>query len=387
LVFGESKHRNVDRIDGAANSQLRSNRSLVSPYGSFALTLLIISLAAVLAGILGFAAHRASLCSVRAVEELLTSRRAFMLASFVKTSLWVIGVTLLVSWALPGEALQASGWKLSILTVAGGVLFGVGATINDGCAISTLTRLGGGEIGMVATLAGFLAGAGAYGVVAVAGLAATPVQIPALLSAEGSWRVPVTIALTAWMIWEVVHLTRTGIPGGWRQRLLVPHYRLSTAAALMGLSNAVLYTLVGVWPYTSLFGQTARYATTGAPPPEAILWLLFATMIGGIGLSAWQGGRFRWQGRPQWRWASNLAGGALMGFGASMIPGGNDVLIMHGMPSLSAHAVPAFLAMLFGITVSLLSMRVLRREIPKIDCGGDICRTAPSWQSFKNNRM
>ena len=65
-----------------------------------------------------------------------------------------------------------------------------------------------------------------------------------------------------------------------------------------------------------------------------------------------------------------------MGFGASMIPGGNDVLIMHGMPSLSAHAVPAFLAMLFGITVSLLSMRVLRREIPKIDCGGDICRRA-----------
>ena len=298
-----------------------------------------------------------------------------MLASFVKTSLWVIGVTLLVSWALPGDLVPVRGWKFSLLTIGGGILFGVGATINGGCAFSTLTRLGGGDMGMTATLAGFLVGAGAYGVVAVAGLMATPVEIPAILSGQGSWRLPVTVALTMWMVWELVHLARSGGPGGWRQRLLAPRYRLSTAAALMGLSNAVLYTLVGVWPYTSLFGQTARYATTGAPPPETILWLMFATMIGGIGLSAWQGGRFSWQWRPHWKWAGYGTGGGLMGFGASMIPGGNDVLIMHGMPSLSPHAVPAFLAILFGVAVSLTVLRALRREIPRVDCGGDICRS------------
>ena len=119
---------------------------------------LILILAAVLAGIIGFAAHRASLCSVRAVEELLTSHSAFMLVSFFKTSLWVIGITLLVSWALPGEAVR----------IGGGVLFGIGATINGGCAFSTLPRLGGGDMGMVASLIGFLVGAGAYGVVASA---------------------------------------------------------------------------------------------------------------------------------------------------------------------------------------------------------------------------
>ncbi len=66
-----------------------------------------------------------------------------------------------------------------------------------------------------------------------------------------------------------------------------------------------------------------------------------------------------------------------MGLGAAMIPGGNDVLILHGIPFLSPHAVPAFLAMLVGIAVSLMGMRALGRDIPRIDCGGDICTTEP----------
>ena len=62
-----------------------------------------------------------------------------------------------------------------------------------------------------------------------------------------------------------------------------------------------------------------------------------------------------------------------MGCGAAMIPGGNDVLILHGIPSLSAHAVPAFLAMLVGIAASLVGMHAVGWDIPRIDCKGDIC--------------
>ncbi len=309
--------------------------------------------------------------------ELLTTRRAFMLASFVKTALWVVGVTLLVAWALPADFVQMSGWKLSILTIIGGALFGIGATVNGGCAFSTLTRLGSGNIGMVASLVGFLFGAGAYGVTTAAGLTPAMVETTAALSREGPWRLPVTLALALWMAWELMRLLRSAGLGDWRQRLLSPRYRLSTAAVLMGLSNAVLYALIGAWPYTRLFGQAARHAATGTPPPLAILWLLFVALIGGVGLSAWQGRRFRWQWRPQRGWAGYGAGGMLMGLGAAMIPGGNDVLILHAIPSLSPHAVPAFLAMLVGIAVSLMGMRALGRDIPRIDCGGDICTTEP----------
>ena len=341
------------------------------------LNVLVLSLAAVLAGVIGFAAHRASLCSVGAVEELLTTHRAFMLTSFVKTTLWVVGVTLLVAWALPADFVQMSGSKLSILTIGGGALFGVGATVNGGCAFSTLTRLGGGNAGMVVSLAGFLVGVGAFGVTTVAGLTAATVETTAALSREGPWRLPVAVALALWMAWELMQLSRSAGPGDWRQRLLAPRYRLSTAAVLMGISSAMLYALIGVWPYTRLFGQAALHVATGTPPPPVILWVLFVVLIGGIGLSAWQGRRFRWQWRPQLRWASYGTGGVLMGLGAAMIPGGNDVLILHGIPSLSPHAVPAFLAMLVGIAVSLMGMRALGQDIPRIDCGGDICTTEP----------
>lgn len=36
----------------------------------------------------------------------------------------------------------------------------------------------------------------------------------------------------------------------------------------------------------------------------------------------------------------HLAAGKLMGTGAAMMPGGNDGLILLGLPSLSPHALP-----------------------------------------------
>ena len=321
--------------------------------------------------------HRASFCTVGAVKELLTTGRAFMLASFVKAAIWVVGVTLLVAYALPAGFVEVSGWKLSILTVAGGALFGVGAALNGGCAFSTLTRLGGGDVGMVVSLCGFLVGAGIYAFTTAAGLTVAAVESNAVLSTDAPWHLPVTVALALWMVWELMRLSRSAGPGNWHQRLLAPRYRLSTVALLMGVSNAALYTSIGVWPYTQLFGQAANHVATGTPPPSAILWLLFVALIAGIGLSAWQGRRFRWQWRPRWRWARYGTGGMLLGLGAALIPGGNDVLILHGIPSLSPHAVPAFLAMLVGIAAALMSMRALGQDIPRIDCGGDICTSEP----------
>ncbi len=63
-----------------------------------------------------------------------------------------------------------------------------------------------------------------------------------------------------------------------------------------------------------------------------------------------------------------------MGFGAALVPGGNDVLILHAIPILSPHALPAYLAMLAGICVTLVAMRRIGMELERIDCSGDICR-------------
>ena len=280
---------------------------------------------------------------------------------------------MLIAWTLPTYIVPMDGWSLSILTISGGVLFGVGATVNGGCAFSTLTRLGAGNVGMIASLLGFLGGAATFGAIAANGLTSSLGEGTAYLSRDGTWRVLATVALILWMIWELVRLVRTARPGGWQQRFLASSYRLSSAAVLMGISSAVLYAMIGVWPYTRLLGEVAENVATGSRPPPAVLWILFLALIAGIGLSAWHSRRFRWQWRPRRDWTGFVVGGFLMGCGAAMIPGGNDVLILHGIPSLSAHAVPAFLAMLVGIAASLVGMHAVGWDIPRIDCKGDIC--------------
>jgi hypothetical protein len=48
-----------------------------------------------------------------------------------------------------------------------------------------------------------------------------------------------------------------------------------------------------------------------------------------------------------------------MGAGAVMIPGGNDTLMLKSLPGLSPHAVPAFFALLLGVSVTLLFMQLI----------------------------
>ncbi|MGI9412681.1 MAG: hypothetical protein ACR2PM_03375, partial [Hyphomicrobiales bacterium] len=54
----------------------------------------VFTVSLLLAATLGFAAHRAGICTVKAVAEIVTTRRVHMLASFGKTILWVMLVTM-----------------------------------------------------------------------------------------------------------------------------------------------------------------------------------------------------------------------------------------------------------------------------------------------------
>jgi hypothetical protein len=62
-----------------------------------------------------------------------------------------------------------------------------------------------------------------------------------------------------------------------------------------------------------------------------------------------------------------------MGIGAVLIPGGNDMLVLHGIPSLSPNALPAYIAMLAGIAAVLITMRFMINMEIKVQCGGDVC--------------
>ena len=338
--------------------------------------LAFLPLSLALAMLIGFSMERANICTVKAVEEVLTTKRAYLFASFAKTVLWIMVLTVPLLWLMPGARAQPVAWSLSIYSFAGGVIFGLGAFANGGCAFSTLSKLASGRIAMLVTLLAFWAGAVAQTLLMARDWLPTPLPATAHLSAETHWVTVLFAFLVIWAVWELVRLGRTQPSGTtFGQNILADRYRLSTAAVLIGLSNAVLFTLSGSWLYTTVLIDGGRYFANANITIDPARWGLVAALVVGAVMSTVQGRRFRLDWRPDPAWIGNLVGGFLMGLGAAMIPGGNAVLILASLPNLAVHAVPAFLGIVIGIVLPLIVLRWTGGTVERVDCGGDICRT------------
>ncbi len=338
-----------------------------------------------LAGLVGFFADRTSICTVKAVEEMFTTRRAFMLLSFAKIVLWVTGVTIWLAWwigvARPAPLNIGIAWS----GVFGGVLFGIGAVCNGGCALSTLTRLGNGNLGMLVTLSGFVVGVTIFEVISFSADGIGIVRAAPLFELNFVTATVLGLALTFWMTWELVRLWRTAPSGRWSTLLLSPRFRLSTAAAVIGVSNGILYAYLGTWSYThtlrSSVSQLLVPADVGAGQVSAaMLWWLFLALVVGVIVSSVLSRRFVLDWRALSGWQGFLYGGILMGLGAALVPGGNDVLLLNAIPALSPHALPAYLAMLAGIAIALLVVKWRGGEWEVVNCSGDQC------QKFKGSQ-
>ena len=116
-------------------------------------------------------------------------------------------------------------------------------------------------------------------------------------------------------------------------------------------------------------------ATANVP---AILWWLFLALIAGVLISSLLNQRFALAWRPQSVWHGYFWGGSMMGAGAALIPGGNDVILLNAIPGMSPHAVPAYAAMLVGVLIGLLFVKWRGGAWDVIDCSGDLCRTHQS---------
>lgn len=320
--------------------------------------------------ILGFAAHRAGLCTVKAVAEVLTTRRAHFLWSFAKSALWVMALAALAG-AFSLDA-QFRHWPLSIASVVGGLLFGLGAGLNGGCTFSTLSRLMDGNLNILATVGGWPIGL-ALGLQFWRFQTSVPVATPA--GPGFGMDSPVFWLLAVWALWEAARLIRRMSRSGSFARVVgAPVYTLSAAAALLGLANGVLLETSGPWSFTGTLLCAMDAGTLANCADPLLPWLIFAAALAGMAFSAWQRGSFvlrQPRGRSVLR---HGAAGVMMGFGAALIPGGNEGLILFGIPALSPHALPAYGGILVGILAALLGMRATGRVLPPILCQGDICR-------------
>lgn len=328
-----------------------------------------------LAFAVGFAAHRASLCNVRAVVEIVGSGHAWMLAGIAKASLWaalVYGTAVALS---PGEAVSLQVREPFLVAIAGGFVFGMGAAVNGGCSLSTLQRLAEGELRAVLTLAGIVLGVAGWSSIdahlALTSFTAIPVAWERAGDHAAAILVPLWLlaAAEAWRLWR----TRPAV--AWWMLPAHEAYRLSTAAIVLGTSAGILNVLIGSWTYMFQLRTSMEAAMHGGGTQPRLFVGLLAALVAGMLASALQRGSFALRRGSARDNAAALAGGFVMGIGADMMPGGNDTLVLTGLPTLSVQALGAYAAMLAGIAAALLAMRAAGARLPTVNCGGDLCRS------------
>ena len=308
---------------------------------------------------IGFAAHRASLCTVRAVMQWLEKRKASVIVSFLKAAAWaslLAGVFVLFGLSIKGVPQTNGVWWLGIL---GGFVFGIGAAVNGGCSLSTLQQLADGDSGMLLAIAGFVFGAA--GVTAIEHLWLAPVVQARSLWWQGftpPQQVLLVGLLTAWAAGElaVMWLGRDRSKSVW-QRLGAGRYRLSFSALILGVASGLLFLLEGAWTYTNYLRGQTMFLLFGVATPGWNRGLLAMALFLGMVASSLQRRSFRWCWPTAHDSLKRGIGGALMGAGGGLVPGGNDTLLLVLIPTLSPQAIATYVALLIGIGGVVLFMR------------------------------
>jgi toxin CptA len=127
------------------------------------------------------------------------------------------------------------------------------------------------------------------------------------------------------------------------------------AAAGAGLVAAFIYAWHPAWSYGVVI-ETLAHAHTGMMTGLASALMLFA----GATLGALLQHRWRLAPLEPLRAARCLAGGFVMGWGAHLVPGGNDMLLLWAIPGLALYGLLAYLVMLVTVAALLCLPQLLR---------------------------
>lgn len=292
-------------------------------------------LAAALVSLMGFAVQRGATCTVAAVDEMLTHRRAHRVQALASAAIWaggILGLALLVG-ALPAPLVAHAAGPGALV---GGILLGLGAWINRACVFGAVARFGSGEWAYMMTPVGFYAGCLAFPGL---GVMAGPPLAP---SANGqALATLLLLALMGWLVLGLRHHRRAGLR--LRDSLWSPH----GATTLIGVLLGVLTLFAGAWTYMDALMALARDPESMGVAAWGLLFL--ALLAGAIAGGAARGYSFANPPRPG-RLLRCFVGGFVMAIGSLMVPGSNDGLILIGLVMLWPHALVAVPAM--GLTVA-----------------------------------
>ena len=299
---------------------------------------------------MGFAIQRGATCTVAAVDEVLSNRRAHRLMAMLEASLWVAGGLAIAQLGHLARSMPA-GYAVGAWTVVGGVLLGLGAWVNGACVFGAVARLGSGQWAYAATPLGFYVGCLSVPSLFAPKPAGKLVD-PSPLFQESELLALMFVVFVLWRLWPgVLALRGPDKFHGLRQTVWAPH----AATVVIGVSFVITLLLSGQWAYTDVLASLAL-SMGGRPVTEVVsvlpVLLLFALYVGALigGITA---GRWRSEGVSAVQLLKCFAGGAVMGWGSLLIPGSNDGLILIGIPLLRPYAWLALVSMFAAIAVAM----------------------------------
>lgn len=314
---------------------------------------LLAGLVAGLAFAIGYAIRRGSICAVVAARMLVVDRRSTRMRAFGLAAAAAGAIILPLHWLAPDAVGLSVLYPVTWTVLAGGIAFGLGARMNDACALGTLAHLTGGDLDYSFTVLGMVAGA-----TLIAGVAGIPTPDPNLSPMATPTPLSTLVAL-AFAATAVLTLQRRA--RRWLRELRRPgiaHFGPFRAMLVIGVCGGLLYALAGGWTYMSVLTGEAIHLAHPTAPAIALPALMAAVLLVAGGFAAAvRTGTFRLRAPTLRQGARCLAGGLLMGGAAATIPGGNGALLVHGIPSLAPHAIAAYAAMTGLLCLSFLRSR------------------------------
>ncbi len=307
-------------------------------------------LAAAFALCAGFALQRGGICAVLSVREVIRENRWTRFMALLECAAWAL-VGLMIANAFGLMSIGAWPTPASITTAAvGGAIFGVGATANGACAFGSVGRLAAGEASFLALPPAFV-----IGVIIARRVGLAWHGAPMAFGVSGTAFGLLVAALGVFVAWRLWTAARGigGHPCGVVSTLAAPNWPPALAMAIIAFANIGLLLLVANWPYTTLLVDVA----TGSGMENFLRAVLVVIFLTGAVIGAISAGTFKIRGTGPGGLMLRALGGLIMGIGAAMIPGGNDALVLVGLPLIQAPAFAAYAGMVAAIALCLVVSR------------------------------
>lgn len=285
----------------------------------------------------GYASQRGRTCAVSAAFEIAKRQRARRFAGYLFAAACSLTVLSVISLFDPGLFSGFGNYWPSASTVLGGVVFAGGAYVNGRCSLGTIARLGSGDLSRIGTLLGIFCGI-ALGI-SFMPVSASGGAAPAFAALPPPTRIVIAPASTALL----AILLRRIVPRGFN----AVQWSIPKAMIVIGVVNGLLVWLARDWSYTTLFRHVARGEAGTSFGGLVLLVLVGGAIAGGLvsGQLVWRVGAAR-------DWVLAGAGGLLMGIGVVLVPGGNDTMLLVGLPLLLPNLIAGY-AVMYATLIAL----------------------------------